>query len=607
MGTITADQDTTEWFASRFIWSDARYAGDLFRLTPGIFLRELGTAGQPSEITSHGVGWRGLAVLLDGRPLNDPVTGTFNLYDFPLEFLDRIELWEGPEAFFAAQGGTGLTMNMVARQYNTGRPITKIRFVQGPYEHLLTDALFTQNIVRNLNLTFGVQRQVTDGRFVNTGFDSWNVRTRLRYNVSDRLNLALTDLYRRDVLGMNNGVNIDSTNSLGLDPYNEAEAVVFSEDNNDTRSGRDVNLSSIAALFPDTSWSTKATLYYSTHDRTYRDTSGVTSGLFDRFVWRTTGGIARQTIRLPGLTLIAGGQFETQHVDLPDFPKSISKTSAAWFGTAEMNVLDIVRPRITLRGESVDHAKAFSYGVSVEVTPMPALAVSAGYGSFYRFPTIQERNWTLYQFDPASGLNLLEHHNLGQLSMILRLSSSMKISATASQRTIDNALIFKPSTPGSPFASPTLQIVPTQRLRQFAGSLWFSVWDFEFDGGVTMTETKEQGTFTLRQPKIVLSGSLAYQSKLFNGALGAKIGVQARYASKHTGERFLASYGIYEDNDGPAIPEFSTLNLYGIFNIGDAFITVTWENVLDAKYYTVYPYPELGRNIKVGVNWIFLD
>ena len=196
MGTIAVDQDTTEWFASRFIWSDARYAGDLFRLTPGIFLRELGTAGQPSEITAEGVGWRGLPVLFDGRPLNDPVTGTFNLYDFPMEFIDRIELWEGPEAFFAAQGGTGLTMNMVARQYNTGRPITKIRFVQGPYEHLLTDALFTQNIVRNLNLTFGVQRQVTDGRFVNTGFDSWNVRTRLRYNLSERLNLALTDLYR---------------------------------------------------------------------------------------------------------------------------------------------------------------------------------------------------------------------------------------------------------------------------------------------------------------------------------------------------------------------------------------------------------------------------
>jgi len=260
-----------------------------------------------------------------------------------------------------------------------------------------------------------------------------------------------------------------------------------------------------------------------------------------------------------------------------------------------------------MRGESVDHAKAFSYSASVTVTPIPALAVTAGYGSFHRFPTIQERNWGLYQFDPGSGLNLLEHHNLGQLSILLRLGGSMKVSATASQRTVDNALLFKPSTPGSPFAAPTLNIVPTLRLRQVAGSLWFTAWDFEFDGGFTMTETKEQTTLSLRQPKFVLTGSLAYRSKLFKGALDAKIGVQTRYASRHSGERFLASYGIYEENDGPPIPEFSTLNLYGVFNIGDAFITVTWENVSDSNYYTVYPYPELGRNIRFGVNWIFLD
>jgi outer membrane cobalamin receptor len=64
---------------------------------------------------------------------------------------------------------------------------------------------------------------------------------------------------------------------------------------------------------------------------------------------------------------------------------------------------------------------------------------------------------------------------------------------------------------------------------------------------------------------------------------------------------------VYAESTGRSVKPFSTVDLYGVFNVGDAFITLTWENPLDRRFMTVYPYPAIGRNIKVGINWIFLD
>jgi outer membrane cobalamin receptor len=64
---------------------------------------------------------------------------------------------------------------------------------------------------------------------------------------------------------------------------------------------------------------------------------------------------------------------------------------------------------------------------------------------------------------------------------------------------------------------------------------------------------------------------------------------------------------VYAENAATSITPFSTLDLFGVFKIGDAFVNLTWGNVLDKNYLTVYPYPELGRHIRISINWIFLD
>ena len=143
-------------------------AADLLGQVPGIFIRELGQPGQPSQLNVEGLDVRSTALLLDGRPLRDPVTGGYNLYDLPIEFLDEIEIESSSASLFAAPSSAGGTMNFVSHQYDNVRPMTKLRFEQGPFDHLLTDGIFAQNVSRGLNAMFGVQRLVTDGRYPNS-------------------------------------------------------------------------------------------------------------------------------------------------------------------------------------------------------------------------------------------------------------------------------------------------------------------------------------------------------------------------------------------------------------------------------------------------------
>jgi outer membrane cobalamin receptor len=602
LGTFSKE-DTTHLSASRFIWTDALSLEDLLNFSPGILLRRLGSAGQPDMVSIGGIDWRGAAILLDGRPMNDPVTGVENLYDIPLEFVDHIELSKGPKSFLYAQNGSAATLNVVTRQYNTGRPVTKVRFMQGPSEHLLTDALFAQNITRQLNLTLGVQRQVTDGRFFNSAYDSWAVRSRLRYNASEKLNISLMDFYRRSVTGFNNGVLFDSTRALGVDPFNEAEAAVASRQASQTSTRRDVTLNAIAAIFPDSTWTTKAVLYYSTAERAYHDS--LAAGAFEQFSWSITGATLRQDVNMNPLSFQIGGQVESREASLVLPSVDLKKKYAAWFGSLSFHPVEIIETAGFVRGEAYAEGRSFSYGGSIKTRLAGILELEAAYSRFARFPSLQESSWGLYRSFAAGPIDLLERHTLAELTGSLN-ANAFTISASVSRRTVTNALLFVPLSASSP--SPlVIEISPELSILQFSGAAQLRLWVFDASGSVTYTEARNQDVPSLLSPKFILTGELVYRDDLLDGALKTRLGLRSRYLGRHNGVRFYPSFMVYAENAARSISPFSTLDLFGVFKIGDAFVNLTWGNVLDKNYLTVYPYPELGRHIRISINWIFLD
>ena len=119
MGQIREEIDTTDVLHQKqFLWSDAKEVGDLLWKLPGFFYRDLGEAGKWGQLNAFGLDGRGIGIFLDGRPMNDPVTGAYNCSDMPLEFIDHAEVLSGSTSMLVS-GEDGTALNFVSRSCTT--------------------------------------------------------------------------------------------------------------------------------------------------------------------------------------------------------------------------------------------------------------------------------------------------------------------------------------------------------------------------------------------------------------------------------------------------------------------------------------------------------
>ena len=51
----------------------------------------------------------------------------------------------------------------------------------------------------------------------------------------------------------------------------------------------------------------------------------------------------------------------------------------------------------------------------------------------------------------------------------------------------------------------------------------------------------------------------------------------------------------------------TTFDLFMILKIGDAHLSLSWNNILNAGYMLGPIYPMQARTVRLGVNWVFMD
>lgn len=75
--------------------SGARELGELLRGRAGMVVTRRGGPGSPTTVSIRGAGADGTLVLLDGVPVNDPLTGEADLSIIPLESVERVTVLRG--------------------------------------------------------------------------------------------------------------------------------------------------------------------------------------------------------------------------------------------------------------------------------------------------------------------------------------------------------------------------------------------------------------------------------------------------------------------------------------------------------------------------------
>jgi hypothetical protein len=108
-------------------------------------------------------------------------------------------------------------------------------------------------------------------------------------------------------------------------------------------------------------------------------------------------------------------------------------------------------------------------------------------------------------------------------------------------------------------------------------------------------------------PGIILNGEVAYQGRFFVDALNARVGIRTKFSDRFRGEEFDPRTSMFYENTRFQLGRTTTFDAFGVFHVGDAYITVAFLNVLSADRLTVPVYPLPSRQFRLGVNWTFLD
>jgi outer membrane cobalamin receptor len=517
--------------STQFIQSDAMSAADLLRRVPGVFIRELGQPGQPSQLNVGGLNDQATALLLDGRPLRDPVTGNYNLYDLPIEFVDEIEIVNSSASLFAAPNSAGGTINVVSHQYDNVRPMTKLRFLQGPFGHILTDGIFAQNVARGVNAMFGVQRLVTDGRFPNSSYDSWNVRARLRYNIASRINAWVSDLYNKSTTGLNAGIDPLQSPSL----FDEVTAVVRDESTVQTISRHDITLGLVGKFLPDSTSRSRALAYYSMIDREY--STGATqytpptfSDIQRSSVWGTK---LEQQIYVAPLDIEVGVEYERRIIQKGHFLKSLEETYSSAKGRAILRPFEWLAAEGSARFENLRSDKALSWSMRLTAEVTDWLSVSGGLSRSFRYLSVQELHWADSSFVRV-GLFGKETHFLSELGFRIQ-TAPLSVSLRGFKRRIDDAIVItQVATLGAPLSLVIISS-PQIDIQGIAADFSIQVWRLTLAGNFTYTDYREQKRSTQPFPRFTSFSEFSYSDFFGNHVVDLKVAVRLRAISRHYG------------------------------------------------------------------------
>jgi len=588
-------------------FSDYEYPGDLLALEPGVFIRDLGSAGQLHGLTIGGVDGRAIAFMSDGVELNDPFTGVYNSYLYPTENIDRVEFIPATRSFLYGLNGTGGAINFVSKSKKAIHPYSRIRYSESVYGYGFFDGMFSQNLSRALNVTAGMQHGTLAGEYPNSDYDAWDARVKVRYNLSSRLNIFASEIFNKTQLGLNGGVDTASANITG---YNPIQAQLRNTDSYEKITRHDVQLGAAGELFPDSAFETTLTLYHSTNLREYRDEENrpYPNGFFvQQDHWsQWYGARLIQHLEFIHQLVDIGAEVQSRGVIASSVMDQHLETSRSLFGKEEFKPTDAVDGAVYGRFDNYLNRSLLSYGGDLSVSPLPWIGFFGGYSRSYRFPTFEELYWRDSVVSAAQSTFSPEQHHLLQAGVRLLDNGATLVELTYFHRVVNDPIVTKRTLLAYPF--PTFQFVQENQetYSGVQGTASFRFGVFFAEGSAQFLEATGGASQSLL-PRWSGTGAIYFWNKLVNGHLDLKVGVRGRVLTSYQGMEYNPQAWMYVPSTQQPVDASGVSDLVIMAHIGSAYIHLIWQNLLDLQYVVTPFYPQLERSVRFGISWEFTD
>ncbi|HEY6193028.1 MAG TPA: TonB-dependent receptor [Bacteroidota bacterium] len=592
------------------------HLADLLSMTPGVFTFGLGTPGEYQGLTMQGVGARGIAILSDGILLNEPYSGTHDLNLYPLEDADRVEIIPDTRSFLYGFNAAGGAINIVNRSRRAVHPFSHIRYSDDGYGYSLLDGMISEDIIRGLNTTAGVNHTTTGGRFPNSDYDAWSGRLRLRYDLTSGLNFFGSGMYDQSRLDLNGGLDASTLNEIPAEGF---QASVRNTDSYEKRTRSELRLGFALNPPSDSNAIHTLTLYYSNNLREFRDEEnrpGANGTFLQQNQESRWYGMRASGHRIIGNSMLDfGGEIQHRRVragppgDGGSFTNGEELASSRYdfFGKAGFRFPGAVTASAYGRFDHADDQERFAAGADGAISFPGSIELFGGVSRSFRFPTIQEIEGTPPVLAALPG-NDAEEHRLVEAGIRLNPSGGSKLELKAFHRTIEDVVTIVPQLlplPATPYA---FSRSGTLVLRGVDGSGALRLGSFFVEGVVQYLNTPGTENGTAGFPLWTGSGGIYFWDTLFGGHLNLKVGVRGSFFSAYEGRGFddLAMTDVPTGAPFPIDPSGKG-DFFLIAHLGNAYVHFVWENLTNRQYIMRVFYPMPDRSIRFGVSWDFMN
>lgn len=607
VGTIDRWLNRSTYVTSNDIhWIDFTYLGSILQTFPGTTIRDQASPGQYNQLSIRGVDWRSVAVTENGRTLNDPTTGIYNLYYFSPEYADRIEVVTGPRAFLYGFNSTGGTVNILTKNYNSNKPFTKIDYSEGPYNYAFSDGTFSQNLSRTINVTLGYQHQGIDGRFTNSFDDAWNARAKIRYNPSSTVNIIASEYFTSTYTDMNGGVNLLASGvPLAFDPL---LASVVSTSSYEKLTRHDVDISLVGTFLGDTADVSTLSLYYSHALREYRNDRPNAAGIFLQpdHVSSWTGASFTQNLDAPFTRLTLGGNAELRKIE--ESP-NIGRRRNLIAGAYGKDDLLLGHPLTVSAYGRLDYylgAGYVGFGGDGTITLDSSIALFGGGSLSHRMPDYMELYWSDSTVSRPAPVDA-ERHLYVEAGVRLMPSRGSTIHLAYFHRTVNDPIVFSPYGIQRVFPGVTISNGPTLSINGIEAKLGIRLWKLFLEGNAMYLEQRSNQKVLDEYPHLAASGGIYFWGSLFHDNLELKAGFRGQFRTRYEGAAFNPELPAYITNTSTRLGVASSVDFFLIARIGDAYIHVMWENLTNVQYFTTPFYVADDRGVRFGIAWEFLN
>jgi hypothetical protein len=608
--------------------SDYKFTGDLFYRIPFGYNQSLGSPGMPDEAFIYGSGYGSTAYADDGISINNRISNSFDLTNFQSEKIDSIEVYPISKAFIYSPLNEYASVNFISRDRFKEKQYSRLRFYQGVNKEGFIDFLFNMPFAKKFAFTAEITNSSTKDFYYNAETGGWRASAKLRYNVSEAVNLVASYSYFNTETKLNGGVNIDSLKSV----YGSAwEGNLYQEKlafvNYLNRGIKSLNHAFNLRLLASNPvvGRTDASLYFRTGLDQFRMNDTVETSVArdkntvmirDDNRFTTYGAGIRQDISLTSLIdLNVNVNYEESRLNTPLLQGERKNSLFSASSVLTLHLLDsLIHPSVFVKSLSYNSNSYPGFGADINIDLTKSLFLFGGFSSY-------KKPYNAYEEDAMKGAGLLTSQDITAFETGVRYFKKDIDIRAAYFNVKNNNAAYTYS-----YAYNVDEGARVRALYSPAGEISNSGINLslKFKTGKLLLianaahYTSSKNAF-LKTPENTFDGGIFYVDTLLNKNLNLKAGFNFKHYTAQ-------DYFLYDFEKQTRIQyvmgDFAPTPVTGMFKGQDVFrvdfflagrvqesavVYLTFENLFDKNYFVVPYYPAMGRNFRFGISWEFLD